>query len=301
MPDTSLEIACDESGYEGEKLVGGVTDVFAHAGLHLGVEDAIACMSELRRRIRSPAQEYKANHLQRGKHRAVLLWLLGPSAPILGHAHVHLVDKTFLLVLRLVALTAAPDRDAMARTLCRDGRSGVAPEPWIVFLTAANDLLRVHNRQAEDVSVASFLRRVDALRGLSPDADAVLDLLDAAGPRIEAFRAGLPEPIPALDPLVPAIAAAVALWGGAVTIVHDRQTSLTPVRLARLPVQIRLVDSRSDPRVQLADVLAGVARKAASEVLAGRGDAELVALLRPYVSDSSVWGDNGSWVRLRSP
>ncbi|WP_233223630.1 hypothetical protein [Amycolatopsis sp. BJA-103] len=27
-----LEIACDESGSEGEKLIGGQTDVFAHAG-----------------------------------------------------------------------------------------------------------------------------------------------------------------------------------------------------------------------------------------------------------------------------
>src|SRR6478752_4290291 len=30
-----LEVACDESGSEGEKLVGGSTDTFAHAHVHL--------------------------------------------------------------------------------------------------------------------------------------------------------------------------------------------------------------------------------------------------------------------------
>lgn len=87
------EIACDESGYEGDRLVGGVTDVFGHAGVDLAPGAAADCLAELRRRIRSPALEYKANHLLRGKHRATLLWLFGPSGPVLGHAHVHVVDK----------------------------------------------------------------------------------------------------------------------------------------------------------------------------------------------------------------
>jgi hypothetical protein len=80
------EIACDESGYEGEKLVGGETDVFAHASVLLAAAEAAGCIAELRRRIRSPAQEYKANHLLREKHRPVLLWLLGADGPIRGRA-----------------------------------------------------------------------------------------------------------------------------------------------------------------------------------------------------------------------
>ena len=35
----ALEITCDESGYEGEKLIGTTTDVFAHAGVRLGATD----------------------------------------------------------------------------------------------------------------------------------------------------------------------------------------------------------------------------------------------------------------------
>ncbi|MFZ4237920.1 hypothetical protein ACOZGD_22385 [Streptomyces murinus] len=55
-----------------------------------------------------------------------------------------------------------------------------------------------------------------------------------------------------------------------VTLVHDQQNALTPGRIAAI-VQgarrdgialdgVRLVDSRADARVQIADFLAGVAR-----------------------------------------
>ena len=47
-----VEVACDESGYESEKLIGGTTDVFAHASVGLDVESAAACMREARSRSR---------------------------------------------------------------------------------------------------------------------------------------------------------------------------------------------------------------------------------------------------------
>ena len=31
-----VEVACDEPGSEGEKLIGATTDVFAHPGVRLG-------------------------------------------------------------------------------------------------------------------------------------------------------------------------------------------------------------------------------------------------------------------------
>jgi hypothetical protein len=99
-----VEIACDESGSEGENLVGGNTDVFAHASVRLDTESATNCVQEIRSRIRSPALEYKANHLLREKHRSVLRWLLGPSGPIHGHAHVQLTDKAFFVVGRVIDL-----------------------------------------------------------------------------------------------------------------------------------------------------------------------------------------------------
>jgi hypothetical protein len=94
--------------------------------------------------------------------------------------------------------------------------------------------------------------------------------------------------------------------GKPVAIVHDEHAALTEDRVAQLKgifdephsgrlISLTLVDSRSDSRVQIADFLAGVARKIASDELNRRGDAELTALLRPYVDSLSIWGDDRSW------
>jgi hypothetical protein len=202
-----LEIACDESGSEGEKLIGGVTDVFAHASVRLSVDAAAEIMREIRRRAPSRAVEYKAYMILRERHRDALVWLLGASGPLCGNAHVFLVDKTYL-----------------------------------------------HDR---------------------------LEAADA-GP---------------LNPIVPALESAVAHWSRndeAVSIVHDRQPGLTAERISSLMSTGRLralrqVDSRDDLRIQVADALAGAARKIASDELNGRGDPELTALLRPYVDPASIW------------
>ncbi|CCH31787.1 hypothetical protein BN6_45070 [Saccharothrix espanaensis DSM 44229] len=211
-----MEIACDESGSEGEKLVGGVTAVFAHASVRLDPADAAACLAELRDRIRSPALEYKANHLLRPKHRPTLLWLLGPAGPVLGHAYVQLVDKRAFLLHHL-------------------GHTPPGPlEPY-------NDALR------------------------------------ARGPH------------GSLDPLFPAIVRAVRHWGDDVTVRHDFHPTLTASRIARLHDaapglrELTLVDSRADHRVQVADFVAGVARRIAEEESRGHPDPEVARLLRPYV------------------
>lgn len=220
-----LEIACDESGSEGEKLVGGVTAVFAHAGVRLSHTAAQECVTTLREMIKSPALEYKANHLLRQKNRAVLLWFLGPDGPLPGNAHVQLVDKRRLLAAEVEAAF---------------GDVSGPLEPY-------NDLLR------------------------------------ARGPR------------GALDPLFPAILRAVAQWGERVSIVHDQQLSLTDGRIEQLKKSapqlenLRLVDSRDDARVQVADFLAGIARRVAEEELNGRPDREVIALLRPFVVGPRRW------------
>jgi hypothetical protein len=293
-----LEIACDESGYEGDKLVGTTTDVFAHASVWLDATAAAGCMRELRRRIRSPAVEYKANHLLRAKHRPVLEWLLGASGPLAGNAVVYLVDKAYFVLVGVTGLlTATTDADA----LYRDGPALLGPQRWNAFLLAANDLLRAKERAG---AVESFF---DAFAGRH-DADGVLDRLRQARPRAEAFRAGDHPAGSVLDPLIPAIIRAVDRSDGPVHIAHDRQITLSQRRIAVLSRRlggrlagIRFVDSGFDPQVQLADILAGTARKIASDELNGHGDERLTELLRPYVDPLSVWGDGRSWSRLRDP
>ncbi|GAA3833616.1 DUF3800 domain-containing protein [Streptomyces phyllanthi] len=310
-----LEIACDESGSDGENLTGGNTDVFAHASVRLSVESAAASVREIRNRIRSPAEEYKANHLLREKHRAVLEWLLAPSGPLHGDAHVTLTEKAFFVVDRTVDLLLGDRAEAVA--LFREGPGVFGDGDWRQFLEVANQLLRVRYDGEPDAPVDEFFRTVDRLRRAHSPAPAagVLDRIAAARPRADSYRARIQEgPFvlnPVLNPLLPAIVRTATHWsagGQAVTLVHDRQNMLTPDRIvwieetARLHgvrlAGLRLVHSRLDPRVQLADFLAGIARKIASDELNGRGDPLLTALLRPYVGPSSVWGDERSWAVL---
>ncbi|GIF64847.1 hypothetical protein Ais01nite_28820 [Asanoa ishikariensis] len=275
------EIACDESGYEGQQLVSSPTTVFAHGSVHLSWAAAAECMAELRARIKSPATEYKANHLLREKHRAVLVWLLGTGGPVHGHAYVQLVDKPRFLVRTLLdQLIDAPDRvDTLP----------VTAEPrWRRFLMAGNALLRT--REPLDPTAADVLfQAIGDLRrtGVPPAADETLALLGKNRARADDFldrRRTDPPAFAPVDLLAPAIVNAVAHWGP-VRITHDFQSSLTPTRVAWLReaapdlADLTLVDSNDDPRVQVADIVAGTVR-----VIAGRSDPELAALASGYVT-----------------
>ncbi|GAA2588315.1 hypothetical protein GCM10010435_78350 [Winogradskya consettensis] len=351
----ALEIACDESGYEGEKLIDTTTDVFAHAGVRLGTDVAAACLAELRRRIRSPATEYKATHLLREKHRAVLVWFLGPSSPLFRNAHVYLIDKVYFA---LGKLTDVMTSEPVAAGLAADGRSRAASDALYRdgtshdFLTAANTMMRARDRADVTGPVDSFFRVAGALGGL--DGDATGSRAQQRNGRAPGLTGGGDGPgnIPAmwqpfgrggrtagragafsgrekavafrqrmrddptlslLDPLTPAVMRAVARWGAGgrpVTIVHDRQTMLPQERVARLQRELRaagltlerveLAAAEFEARVQLADILAGTVRKIAQDELHGCGDGELTMLVRPYVDEQSIWGDDRSWASLRS-
>jgi hypothetical protein len=321
-----VEIACDESGYEGENLIGGTTDVFAHASVRLGAAAAADSVAEIHRRIQSPVTEYKSNHLLRDKHRPVLEWFLGPSGPLLGNAHVHLTDKTWFVVGRMVELLAGPAggvacgdphdlprRDPMAVRLYRQGPEAFGAQRWEALLKAFTDLLRARNRRAPETPGGTFFGMVEALR-LAQSPGPMADILGRLGQgraRAEALRAELldnPKLIPALDLLFPAIVRAVGFWSDGRTplaVVHDEHSALTTERVAQLRELVRhplagvtRVDSRSDPRVQVADFLAGVARRIASDEVGRHGDAALAELLRPYVDARSAWADERSWAAL---
>ena len=300
-PVCPVEIACDESGSEGENLVGGETDVFAHAGVRLTPGSRAACVREIRARIGSPAEEYKANHLLRGKHRPVLEWLLDPAGPLAGRGHVHLTDKTFFAVRAAVTLLAEHGTDTMARTLHRAGPAAFGPDRWAYFLAAFTSVLRLKPRRGVTTSPDEFFALAGELADRS-EAGEILRLLGGGADRVARYRARLasdPGFVPVLDPLVPAVIRTVRHFsdgGTPVALVHDEQLALTGERVLQLKATlghrlagVRFVDSRSDARVQVADFLAGVARRIASDALNGRGDARLTALLESFVDVDSVW------------
>jgi len=196
------------------------------------------------------------------------------------------VDKEFFLVTRIVDLllyestyaTLAQDHRTAALDLARARRSG--GDDWAALLEAFVDLMKIKRRPPVEPIVQRFFAARDALvrRGLDARAHAVLDGLDPARlhevlTRLDNDDRTIPPP---LEPMLPALAETVLAWSRGrrqVLVIHDEQSALTADRLTRLRQALAdadgfsplaglvMVDSRDDPRVQVADLLAGVARR----------------------------------------
>jgi len=307
-----VEIACDESGFSGSNLLDPATPLFTHASVDLGVDEATELVKALRTDVRWSLDELKSGQLLRGPHAGeALTWLL---AGLEGRAHVHVVDKEYFLATRVVDLFLAEPSWAAgtrlteqlrpaATALYRHGRSrGPA---WGDFLAAFVALARTKRRHRVDRHVIEhFFRARDALAlGLAAEARAVLDGLTRTRVRGVVTRLvhddrTIPPP---LEPLLPALAETVLFWSDGrrpVLVVHDEQSALTADRLRRLQQVLSdgttdalgaeasplaglvTVDSRDDPRVQVADLLAGVVRR-----WPGLGDD---GPLRPLMSPTSL-------------
>jgi hypothetical protein len=316
-----VEIACDESGFSGTNLLHPATPVITHASVDLCVGEAAELIAALRSGFRCSLNEFKSGQFLRGPEAGEALdWLL---AALSGRAHVHLVDKEYFLVTRIVDLFLAEpsyaagtrltqDHRPAALTLYRARRSG--GRDWGVFLTAFVELVRIKRRHQPDRRVVErFFQARDALArdGLGAPAEAVLDGLSptrvwAVLTRLTNDDRSIPPP---LEPMLPALAETVLFWSGGqrqVLVIHDEQSALTAGRLRRLqqvlaeaaglsasgadeagaPAAVSplaglvTVDSRDDPRVQVADLLAGVARR-----LPATGDD---GPLQPFLSPTSL-------------
>jgi hypothetical protein len=314
----ALEIACDESGWEGSNLAAGNSDVIAHASVRLDIDVAAECIRALRGRSRQHSYEYKASHLLRTKGGSDLAGFLGPSGPVHGRARVHLTHKSCFVLGRVLDLFIGGSVDAasLAARLCRAGPDTFGREPWQAFLAATNLVLRADRRRQVSAPVDAFFGQVEVLRTMDGGSRVgrILDELRNGWQEAYSARARLLEDRvlqPVLEPLLPALARTVLHWSRGlhpVAVVHDEQSALTerrmrrleqvlaapPLEMIRLPAQgrfvrFRQVDSRTDPRVQVADLLAGVARKVAADELLDRSDPDLTALLRPYVDPASRW------------
>ncbi|TNH24950.1 hypothetical protein FHG89_24000 [Micromonospora orduensis] len=296
-----VEIACDESGFSGTNLLHSTAPVITHASVDLVVDEAVALITALRSGFRFSPHEFKSGHfLRRSGADEALEWFL---AALAGRAHVHLIDKEFFLVTRIVDFLLTEPSYAAGTRLARDhhpaslalyeaGRS--AGSDWAAFLSAFVDLVRMKRRLPVDRTVQWFFQARDALRRhrLGVAADAVLDGLDpcrvrALVARLDGDDRSVPPP---LEPLLPALAETVLSWSDGrrqVLVTHDEQSALTADRLTRLQrvlatggasvadadptgvlpdgvsplAGLVTVDSRDDPRVQVADLLAGVARR----------------------------------------
>jgi len=296
-----VEIACDESGFSGTNLLDASTPVFTHASVDLRIDEAVELIRELRSGF--SLNEFKSAQFLRASQAGEALASF--LAMLSGRAHVHLVDKEYFLVTRIVDLflvepsyaagtRLTQDHRPAALALYRAGRAG--GRDWSVFLAAFVELVRTKRRHQLDRSlVERFFQARDSLAGvgLGAEAERVLEALSRTRVRAVLTRLtnedrSIPPP---LEPLLPALAETVLFWSGGqrqVLVIHDEQSALTANRLRRLqqvladgadlpvpdanqagvpPARVSplaglvTVDSRDDPRVQVADLLAGVARR----------------------------------------
>ncbi len=290
-------IACDESGFVGGSLFGGIR-VFAHASLRVEPDEATTLVDEVRRRTGAGADELKASRLNRPWAHDVAAWLCGPDGPLAGRATVHVTDTRLFGLARLAQVCLlddppqgwwAADRDPGCWDLALALHRG--PRPEHRFLDGARDLLWV-TRKAR-------LRAVPESWPVVAAATSPALATPAALRRVATYLASPPD-TPLTEPLLPALAWALAHWSawGDPDVAHDEQSVLTPARVEilgrvlaeqrpgrRLAGLVR-VDSRLDDRVQLADLVAGVVRRTVEDRVEG-GPVSAVAVGH-LLADASV-------------
>ena len=316
-----VEIACDESGFTGGNLTFRHT-VFTHASLRLPVETAREEMNRLRLRVAAHG-ELKASWLLRWCDDDDLRRLLDPDGLLGNEVSCHVTDTRLFLLYRLADVLLGsgevsgldlPGEDAAIREvaleLYRRGDTIFGLPRWQAFLIAAGKALRPTSRWVPTSAVSDFegeLEELIALPAPAPVRDALIRLRAGVG-RARTVRRSLEVDSrrpPLLEPLLPALTRCVLGWGAEhrdLVVVHDEQSVLTPWRMVEIArrldqahpghvFDLRRVDSRDDPRVQIADLVAGIARRAAVSVLTGRPDQRLIDLVTPIVNPRSVWPD----------
>ncbi|TFD35411.1 hypothetical protein E3T37_15265 [Cryobacterium sp. TMT2-10] len=329
-----LEIACDESGNEGENLFAAGSTVFAHASTSLSEAQAKTIMDRLRHDTGSSANELKSSTLLKPVNRDLMEWLLSADSGLVGAGIVHFSEKRYFLVGKIIDLLVEEvlhergeevylDGRArrMALRLYRDGPAALRPH-WDPLVESFNSMIRAKQRKGIKATAADFYANVDLARAARTDSAVshILRLIHAARPEAEDFvsRAQLTAVhFLTLDPVLAAVSQAPRTWfertGAHIRVVHDNAPSLTPSRIATIvselnnpsmpefpsvPLEgISCVDSLKSHRVQVADLLAGVGRRLAEEALASRPDPLLIQL-RPFVDRDSIWGDDPSWTAI---
>jgi len=312
----AVDVACDESGFVGGSLFGGAR-AFAHASLHLDPADAAALTDEVRRRTGAGGEELKASRLNRSWAQPVAAWLCAPDGPLDGRVVVHLTDTRLFGLARLAQVVLAdsiPDGWWSARE---------EPETWDhalrlhavlaelpasveqEFLLAARDLLWIRRRRRLATTIESWAEVVGAVADQVPEADRrryVAGWASADAVRRAHEYVAVPPASPLSEPLLPALRWAVHHWSafGDVNVVHDEQSVLTKARVAAIADELASthpgrrmagfsrVDSRDDARVQVADLVAGVVRRALEDQLSGGRDTPPVPVSHLVAEDSLV-------------
>lgn len=331
----TVTIACDESGSEGENLMRSHHSVFVHASVNLEPDEAADVMARLRSVTNTPAKELKSAAVLDHRYRGELLIVLEQLAT---KANINLVDKAYYVSAKLVALLTAAAADAEGVDIERAGYGRFfasilfdrAPKDlgqtfWRQLLRRYNDLIRVYARANAIPPTSDKFFAILAEARMRATDQAVREVLDDLwraryfafeyeGPRSGELRE--------MDPMFSTLRSVAANWRirlGDVPfeLLTDTYSSLTEptieaiIETARedltivgrvLPAAdlraIRQVDSRTDSRVQVADILAGVGQHNAALALDGTFDDVLQTVTSEMLDFQGMWSDGSPLDRL---
>lgn len=322
-------IACDESGSEGENLVAARHPVFSHGSTSLSFDEASQIVGSIRRFTRTQAAELKSKIALAPRHRERLIETLGPLSRA---CNIYLVDKQYYVVAKLISLLVAEESISrgidlehsgeaanLARMLQDRGERALGTVPWRELLAAYNELIRWHGRSGEPSPTTSrFFAILDIARQTSSDDDVtgILQWLWESRHFAAAYAQPQVRPLREMDPMATSLNTVSMTWRirlGDVPFEYladnywglDEQTRDLIVGAAREPLSvggirfpradlraIRIADSKSDPRIQVADLLAGAGQVLAKLAFAGVFDDPLQLALHESLDFNGMWALN---------
>lgn len=323
----SITVVGDESGSDGENLSNPTHQIFSYGTMALSVTEAADLIAHVRRAIGSTdlevasAGELKSAQLLK-KHRSVAEDLFEPSGPLYARASIYLADKAVFLAGKMVSLLIeehqhnigkpipASLEPLLAQAIYDEALPALDTSHREALLNSFNKLGRFYKAPFAPKGRAQAF--VDALEQARENLVAgpglgALDLLWEA--RDEAFE--IEKDVDAgelllrqLDPVVPTLFVASGTWNEILdsspfTILMDEYRQVkgdvldVVVRAAQgvgISIEgITQVASKTDPRVQVADWIAGCGRLAATEVLSGSATNRLQRLVRPFIDENSMY------------
>jgi hypothetical protein len=301
-------VACDESGWDGEQLVGRERRFLVFASVAVDDREAAELVQMLRERARvRQAGELKFRLFKDDPQRWSLLeeaWR--PGGALHDRCSVYVVDKEYAAAAKVIDLLLEEKEHAegknlyaggqargLARILAVEGpralRGSLFEEVMSSFVALASQR-GVSRREAATQAFFAVIDRAWAASTRKAITELLARLRDT-----RAYAAALHDgevEFPLLEMLIPAVSQTARRWGhrlGRVSLLTDEQRMLTDAALrtvrlyARSPVGMTLLtrergvdaaavvrgSSTGHPSVQLADLLAGAAA-AVTERHAGR-------------------------------
>jgi hypothetical protein len=317
------EICFDESGGDGENLINATHAVYSQGSVNLTIDEAIDFVADIRNAADVRGGELKARAALKHINEQDLVDILDRHRLAEDRANIYLAEKKYFLAGKIVSLlieeqahqdgvVLPPEAQrAMAGLLADEGASSVGSSGWTSLLNSFNFLIKRQPRRGGKSKVGAadaFCIELNQARSHAKvPVQPLLELAWEGRHHVSAFENADDSVLRELDPTVPALAAVAATWslrldGAEFSILHDVHWALTAeaceiVRKAAPAMYwkpgggvlaVLTGASDIDPRLQAADVVAGIGREVALRTVEGHTADALTEAVVPLLDISSM-------------